>query len=162
MNHKHRIIAVLLRSYPAEWRREYGAELADLLATQALGVGVVVDVLWSGFQQRMRSLEPAMPLAFTAMLGSFGLVVANVLAPQPYGGWTTVLEPSSMTFPTVRVSAGTVSITACRSGYSRSSSPVATRHGLGKAACYRWLVTSSRRLVYQASSEGRGGVDSRS
>ena len=40
-----------------------------------------------------------------AMLGSFGLVVANVLAPQPYGGWTTVLEPSSMIFPTVRVSA---------------------------------------------------------
>jgi hypothetical protein len=27
------------------------------------------------------------------------------VAPQPYGGWTTVLEPSSMTFPTVRVSA---------------------------------------------------------
>jgi hypothetical protein len=105
MNLKRRFIEALLRSYPAEWRREYGAELVDLLATQMLGVRVVADVLWSGFQQRMRSLEPAMLLGFAAMLASLGLLVANVVAPQPYGGWTTVLEPSSMTFPTVRVSA---------------------------------------------------------
>jgi hypothetical protein len=54
-----------------------------------------------------------------------------------------------------RRSSSTVSITACRSGYSRSSSPVVTRRGWGKAACYRSLVTSSRRFVYHASSGGR-------
>jgi hypothetical protein len=105
MSLKPRFIQALLRSYPAEWRREYGAELVDLLATHPLGVRVVVDVLWSGFQQRMHSPEPATLLGFAAMLASLGLLVANVVAPQPYGGWTTVLEPSSMTFPTVRVSA---------------------------------------------------------
>jgi hypothetical protein len=60
-----------------------------------------------------------------------------------------------------RRSSCTVSITACRSGSSRSSSP-ATRPGSGKAACCRWLVTSSRRLVYQSSSGGRAAVDSAS
>ena len=93
MSFKHRFIEALLRSYPAEWRRGYGAELVDLLATHALGVRVVVDVLWSGFQQRMRSLEPATLLGFAAMLASLGLLVANVVAPQPYGGWTTLLKP---------------------------------------------------------------------
>lgn len=105
MSFKHRLIETLLRSYPADWRREYGAELVDLLATHTLGVRVVVDVLWSGLRQRMRSLEPSTLLGFAAMLASLGLLVANVVAPQPYGGWTTVLEPSSMTFPTVRVTA---------------------------------------------------------
>lgn len=105
MNLRRRFVEVLLRSYPAEWRREYGAELVDLLATHTLGVRVVVDVLWSGFQQRMRALGPIAVLGLGAMLGSLGLVVANVVVPQPYGGWTTVLEPSSMTFPAVRVSA---------------------------------------------------------
>ena len=41
-----------------------------------------------------------------------------------------------------------------------SSSPVATRRGSGKAACYRSLVTSSRRSVYRSSSGGRAVVDS--
>jgi hypothetical protein len=105
MSIKRRFIAVLLRSYPAAWRQEYGAELADLLATQTLGVRVAGDVLWSGFRQRLGSPEPAMLLGCAAMLATLGLLVANVVAPQPYGGWTTVLEPSSMTFPSVRVSA---------------------------------------------------------
>jgi len=106
MNFKRRLIESILRSYPVEWRREYGAELADLLATHTLGIRVVADVLWSGVQQRMRSREPATLLGCVAMFASFALLLANVVAPQPYGGWTTVLEPSSMTFPTVRVSAG--------------------------------------------------------
>jgi hypothetical protein len=105
MNFRRRFIEVLLRSYPAEWRREYGAELADLLTTHTLGTHVVVDVLWSGFHQRMDSREPVMLLGLTAMLAALGLLAANIVAPQPYGGWTTVLEPSSITFPTVRVSA---------------------------------------------------------
>ena len=92
MNLKRRFIDVLLRSYPAEWRREYSAELVDLLTRHTQGVRVVVDVLWSGFQQRMDSREPAMLLGLSAMLASLGLLVANVVAPQPYGGWTTVLE----------------------------------------------------------------------
>lgn len=102
MTLKRYVIELLLRSYPAEWRREYGAELADLLAGHALGARAVADLLWSGFRQRMRS-QPAVLLGLAASLTSLALVTANVISPQPFGGWTTVLEPSSMTYPTVRV-----------------------------------------------------------
>jgi hypothetical protein len=105
MTVRRRVIEMLLGTYPAAWRREYGAELVDLLASHPLGVRVVVDVLWNGFQQRVRAPESALPLGLPVMLGSLGLLILNVVAPQPYGGWTTVLEPSSMAFPSVRVSA---------------------------------------------------------
>ena len=105
MNIRRGFISVLLRTYPAPWRREYGDELVDLLGSHPLGARVVADVLWNGVRQRLRSPQSAMVLGLAAMLGSLTLLVANVVAPQPYGGWTTVLEPSSKTFPSVRVSA---------------------------------------------------------
>lgn len=89
--------AALVRLYPAAWRREYGAELIDILLTQPLGLRVVADVAWSGLRQRALTAEPSTILGAASMLIILG---AFLLA----GGDTTaVLRPSAMTFPTVTV-----------------------------------------------------------
>jgi hypothetical protein len=105
MNIRRRFIEMLVRLYPPAWRREYGSELVELLATHSLSSRVVVDVLWSASRERIRSSEPAMWLGLPALFAALGVLIANVVAPQPYGGWTTILEPSAMTFPSVRVRA---------------------------------------------------------
>ena len=59
MSTKDPIVGALLSLYPAEWRREdLGPELSDLLHSQPLGARVVVDVLFGGLRQRVRSAEP--------------------------------------------------------------------------------------------------------
>lgn len=73
---------ILLRLYPAAWRKEYGEEFADLLASNRLTFGAVANVLWSAARQRLRH-APAWFLAgmwlllFTAtriLLQGFGLM----------------------------------------------------------------------------------------
>ena len=104
MSIKHRLVTVLLGIYPARWRREYGGELKDLLLTGPLGLGTIGDVVWSGVCQRLRSLEPATVFGLVAMAAILMTLSWNIVAPQPYEtGWTTLLEPSDMTFPTIRI-----------------------------------------------------------
>ena len=57
---KHRLASALVRLYPAAWRREYGAELTDLLVNRPFGVGALADVIWNAFGQRLRRPEPAL------------------------------------------------------------------------------------------------------
>ena len=104
MGIKHRLVTVLLGFYPARWRQEYGGELKDLLLTGPLGLGTIGDVVSSGVCQRLRSLGPATVFGLVAMAAILMALSWNIVAPQPYGtGWTTLLEPSDMTFPTIRI-----------------------------------------------------------
>ena len=104
MSIKHRLITVLLGIYPAQWRREYGGELRDLLLTEPLGPGTIGDVVWNAVRERLRSLELATVFGLVAMAAILTTLSWNIVAPQPYGtGWTTLLEPSDMTFPTIRI-----------------------------------------------------------
>lgn len=93
MSVKFWFITALVRLYPARWRREYGAELADLLVTRPLGLHAIGDVVWNGFRQRVRSFDLATWFGLTAMLA----VVAMFAYGQP------VLESSHMTFPQVGI-----------------------------------------------------------
>ena len=54
---KNRIIRALLRLYPAEWLREYGGELSDMLFARPLTATIVADVLRNGLWQRFRAAE---------------------------------------------------------------------------------------------------------
>ena len=47
---RHRI---LLRAYPAGWRRRYGAEFHELLAARSLGLADVLDILASAVDARL-------------------------------------------------------------------------------------------------------------
>ena len=45
---------ILFLLYPAAWRKEYGEEFADVLASQPLGVRMIADVAGSAAWQRLR------------------------------------------------------------------------------------------------------------
>ena len=68
MNAKSWFVAVLVRLYPAPWRREYGAELKDLLRTRPLGARAMADVAWHGIRERLRSINLATGFGLAAML----------------------------------------------------------------------------------------------
>jgi hypothetical protein len=54
---KQAIIRLLLRTYPATWRSEYGDELALMLASRPLTLSVGGDVFFNGIRQRVRHAE---------------------------------------------------------------------------------------------------------
>jgi putative ABC transport system permease protein len=57
MTFRRWLVTALLRAYPRGWREEYGGELADILLTRRLSVGIAADVLQSGLQQRFDRLS---------------------------------------------------------------------------------------------------------
>ena len=81
---KHRIIAVLLRIYPAVWRKEYGAELRYILEARDLQSRTVVNVVWGGVRQRLRATEPWVLLGLPLMLLMTLLITLSIVAPPPY------------------------------------------------------------------------------
>jgi hypothetical protein len=104
MTMKDRIIAMLLRVYPASWRAEYGSELQELMRVRPLSLRTVVDVIRNGLLQRMHTAEISTLLGLVTMLVIIGGLVWNIAAPLPYGfGWTALLQDSSITLPRVVV-----------------------------------------------------------
>lgn len=101
MTRRSVIVAMLLRVYLRAWRREYGAELADILIARPVTPRVLADVAWNGLRQRVRAAEPSTLLGLASMLFLLGGVV---LTPTNYDQrWTALLQPTSKTFPTVTV-----------------------------------------------------------
>ena len=101
MTFRERLARVLVNLYPADWKREYGEELLELLLARPLTGLVVLDVLWSGARLRIRFAEPSTALGLAALL----VVLAGfVIPPFRFSSTITdVLRPSDMTFPTVVV-----------------------------------------------------------
>ena len=81
---KDRLIAALLRLYPAAWRREYGPELRGVLEDRPLGARAVANVLWGGLGQRICTAEPwaVMGLAFVVVIAVF--LTGQIVSPPPY------------------------------------------------------------------------------
>jgi hypothetical protein len=104
MTLKPRIVAALVRVYPAEWRDEYGPELTDMLLADRLDARTIGDVLWNGARQRIRTAAPSTIFGVAVMLAILAALVSNIVAPALDGrGLTDVLRPSSKTWPTVMV-----------------------------------------------------------
>jgi len=101
MSTKPALVGALLRLYPAAWRREYGDELTDILLSRPLTAGAIADLLWNAGVQRVRAAAPSTILGVAGML----VVLAGfVIDPTRNGlGWTALLRPTSMTFPTIVV-----------------------------------------------------------
>jgi hypothetical protein len=98
---KDRLIAALLRIYPAAWRREYGVELTVILQRRPLDLRVMIDVLWSGLRLRVRAAEPSTTLGLASML----LTLTGFIVPggSYSGAWRALLRPSWRLFPTINV-----------------------------------------------------------
>jgi hypothetical protein len=104
MKRPHRIVHALLRLYPAAWRQEYGAELADVLSQRPLTAGTVADVVQSAVVQRARYTEPSVRIGAGVMVFLFAGIVWNIAAPSLAShAFGAVLEDSSKTLPTVIV-----------------------------------------------------------
>ncbi len=65
---KNWIIATLLFVYPARWRREYGAELSDILLARPLSANILGDVFFSALRWRITATEPSTLLGLVMML----------------------------------------------------------------------------------------------
>ena len=99
-----RLVVMLLRLYPAAWRKEYGSELADVLSHRPLSVRVVCDVARNALGQRLRDAAPAVPLGLAVMAIVSTSVAWNFMVPASAGrGVAAVLQDSSKTLPTVVV-----------------------------------------------------------
>lgn len=102
MNTKDRIVRGLLRLYPADWRREYGAELTDVLQSSPLNARVVTNVLLAAAKQRARTAPPWAILGTAAL--AYMIVIVDVTG-SLLGGPNVIalVVPSGITFPTFRV-----------------------------------------------------------
>jgi hypothetical protein len=78
---KPRLARLLLRSYPPEWRDQYGQELEDLLCRRAARISDILDVLWSGFVERMR--QPSFGLWCCLLAGSALTFLTSLLFADP-------------------------------------------------------------------------------
>jgi hypothetical protein len=68
---KRRMVAALVRLYPARWRSEYGAEFAELLMRRPLGARELLNVAANAVWQQWRGGEPWILLGtlFAALTG---------------------------------------------------------------------------------------------
>jgi hypothetical protein len=102
MSMRSRLVWLLLRAYPPEWRREYGPELAEILDRRSFGGGAIADVLWSAVRQRVKSDTPATLCGFTAILVlSIGLVLNVAGVPAIGRLLPSLLQDSWKLFPKV-------------------------------------------------------------
>jgi hypothetical protein len=85
------IVRILLRFYPANWRREYGAELADMLLARPLTVNIVSDVFRNALWQRLRASEISTLVGLAMLLVMLNGLVWNIIAPSPYGSAASML-----------------------------------------------------------------------
>jgi hypothetical protein len=88
---KNWIVRTLLRRYPADWRREYGAELTDMLLARPLTVNIVGDVLRNALWQRLRTAEISTLVGLAMMLIMLNGFVWNIVAPPRYGSESSML-----------------------------------------------------------------------
>ena len=76
-----RLARLLLRSYRPEWRAQYGRELEDLLCRRPPRISDILDVLWSGFVERMR--QPPFKLGFCLLAGTAVTFLTSVIFAPP-------------------------------------------------------------------------------
>ena len=104
MSARSAVIRTLLLAYPSSWRREYGAELEDVLTSRPLGPLVVADVVISGLSERVRSTDASTWLGIGALVAVLADLLWNMTAAQsPSQGLMAVVVRSPKTLPTVVV-----------------------------------------------------------
>ena len=84
------MIALLLRLYPANWRAEYGPELASILTDHSLTVRIIADTTWSGVRERIRATAPWAVTGTLLLASNLCLLAINSVVPIPpmiYSGY---------------------------------------------------------------------------
>jgi hypothetical protein len=81
---KTTLVSWLLRLYPKAWRKEYGAELGDMLRARPLTARIVFDVARSAVWQQVRAVDASMYVGIGLMLVTLAAMAANIVEPLPY------------------------------------------------------------------------------
>jgi hypothetical protein len=85
---KRRLIAFLIRLYPARWRSEYGAEFAGLLAARPLIMREFCNVVAHAAWQQLRLQEPwlllGIPFTTLSIIGCARVVAGMPFAAQEH------------------------------------------------------------------------------
>jgi Sec-independent protein secretion pathway component TatC len=84
-----RFARLILRSYPPEWRAQYGQELEDLLCRRVPRISDFLDVVWSGLVERMR--RPTSRLWFYALGGCAVTFLISLIFAEPL--WRLMATP---------------------------------------------------------------------
>jgi hypothetical protein len=102
MTHYRWMTRCVLRIYPAAWRRQYGDELVALLERQPFTAGLIVDVARAALWQRVRGLTPGTMIGLACVVLFF---VGVAVTPTGYAsaGVSAIIQPSGITFPTIKV-----------------------------------------------------------
>ncbi len=79
-----RLVSWLLRLYPSAWRKEYGAELSDMLRARPLTTRVCSDVVLSAMWQRMRGVQAPTWVGIGLMFAVIGAIASNIAASPRY------------------------------------------------------------------------------
>lgn len=104
MSARSTVVRTLLLAYPSSWRREYGAELTDILLSRPIGPLVAGDVIVSGLAERVRSADASTWLGIVALIAVLADLLWNITAAQSASqGLIAVVAPSSKTLPTIVV-----------------------------------------------------------
>ncbi len=81
---KTKLVSVLMRLYPKAWRKQYGAELADMLQARPLTARVCSDIVLSALWQRVRAVEAATFVGLGLMLVTSAAIAWNIVGAPPY------------------------------------------------------------------------------
>jgi hypothetical protein len=81
---KTKLVSVLMRLYPKAWRKQYGAELADILRARPLTARVCSDIVASALWQRVRAVEAATFVGLGLMLVTSAAIAWNIVGAPPY------------------------------------------------------------------------------
>ena len=81
---KLRFVAVLVGLFPARWKREYGAEFADVLMSRPLDLPAVLDIVWNALCQQVRCGEPWLVAGVSGLALHIAVLASNIAFPSPY------------------------------------------------------------------------------
>jgi hypothetical protein len=81
---KEQIVAALAGLYPRRWKREYGAEFADVLIRGPLDSSAVLNTVWNALRQQLRLGEPWLIVGIPWLLLNIYGHLWNILYPAPY------------------------------------------------------------------------------
>jgi hypothetical protein len=79
---KRRVVAALIRLYPARWRDEYGEELAGILMDRPLGAGAAANVIANAVRQQWRTQAPWLLIGAPLLLWMAAYVILALLTPE--------------------------------------------------------------------------------
>ena len=79
-----RVMKLLARLYPAEWRARYGAEYEALLEEGTPRMRDVADVVWVGIKMQAMSRGFVRVVLPCALAGMFAAGVISLIAPPQY------------------------------------------------------------------------------